>query len=33
MLDDSAEYREDANAAMAELRAALKLPTRALPPR
>jgi len=33
MLNDSAEYREDANAAMAELRAVLKLPTRVLPPR
>jgi acid phosphatase (class A) len=32
MLNDSAEYREDANAAMAELRAALRLPG-ALPPR
>jgi acid phosphatase (class A) len=28
----SAEYRENANAAMAELRAALRLPSRALPP-
>ena len=33
MLNDSAEYREDASAAMSELRAALKLPSRALPPR
>jgi acid phosphatase (class A) len=32
MLNDSAEYREDVNAAMAELRAALRLPG-ALPPR
>jgi acid phosphatase (class A) len=32
MLDASVEYRKDANAAMAELRAALKLPTRVLPP-
>jgi acid phosphatase (class A) len=33
MLNDSAEYRKDATAAMAELRAALKLPPGALPPR
>ncbi|HEU5137778.1 MAG TPA: phosphatase PAP2 family protein [Steroidobacteraceae bacterium] len=33
MLNDSAEFRNDANAAMAELRAALKLPPRVLPPR
>jgi len=32
MLNGSAEYREDANAAMAELRAALELPPRVLPP-
>ena len=32
MLDGSKEYRKDANAAMAELRAALKLPSRVLPP-
>src|SRR5688572_15252112 len=32
-LNGDAEYRGDANAAMAELRAALKLPTRVLPPR
>jgi acid phosphatase (class A) len=32
MLNGSAEYREDASAAMAELRAALKLPPRVLPP-
>jgi len=31
MFNGSAEYREDANAAMAELRAALKLPARVLP--
>jgi acid phosphatase (class A) len=32
MLNGSAEYREDASAAMTELRAALKLPPRVLPP-
>jgi acid phosphatase (class A) len=31
-INGSAEYRKDANAAMAELRAALKLPPRVLPP-